>query len=183
MHVQTGVNSQVALCKHALKRPLPPVVRATAEYPSTARLHRRTLKQRRGREVACQRICASQQPDTPAAAVTALSDAPLQQLSGERTALPAAAGVYAVYDQHQKLQYIGLSRKVSPLGLLRSVQCFCPDQPYIFFGTIQVAVSIANHVQDLPEYAHSVRVATLSNPTRENLTAAWKQWVESAGTQ
>lgn len=48
---------------------------------------------------------------------------------------------------------------------------------------IQVAVSIANHVQDLPEYAHSVRVATLSNPTRENLTAAWKQWVESAGTQ
>ena len=48
---------------------------------------------------------------------------------------------------------------------------------------IQVAVSIANHVQDLPEYAHSVRMATLSNPTRENLTAAWKQWVESAGTQ
>ena len=34
-------------------------------------------------------------------------------VSGEQGALPAAAGVYAVYDKDEKLQYIGLSRKVS----------------------------------------------------------------------
>ena len=37
---------------------------------------------------------------------------PVQTETGERTAFPGSAGVYAVYDREQKLQYIGLSRKV-----------------------------------------------------------------------
>ena len=37
---------------------------------------------------------------------------PVQTETGERTAFPVSAGVYAVYDKEQKLQYIGLSRKV-----------------------------------------------------------------------
>lgn len=88
-------------------------------------MHKRFLKQRHQLGGSCQRICASIQPDAPAAAVTALSDAPLQQLSGEQAALPAAAGVYAVYDKDQTLQYIGLSRKVSPQRLSRHVYCLC----------------------------------------------------------
>lgn len=59
-----------------------------------------------------------------------------------------------MYDKNEKLQYIGLSRKV--------------------------AVSIANHIQDLPDYTHSVKVATVPDPSKDNLTAAWKQWIQSA---
>lgn len=181
MHGQTVTKCQVAVCRHTLKTPLPPVVRGTAGHSRTPCTHKRLQKQTRQLGASYRRICAASQPDAPAAAVTALSDAPLQQLTGEQTALPAAAGVYAVYDKDQTLQYIGLSRKVSPSGLSRHVHCAL-SVPTLFYCTIQVAVSIANHMQDLPEHAHSVRVATLSNPTKENLTAAWKQWVESAGT-
>lgn len=59
----------------------------------------------------------------------------------------------------------------------------CCGQHFCTFCAVQVAVSIANHMQDLPDYTHSVKVATVANPTKENLTAAWKQWVESAGTK
>ena len=48
---------------------------------------------------------------------------------------------------------------------------------------LQVAVSIANHMQDLPDFTHSVKVATVPDPTKDNLTAAWKAWVQSAGMQ
>jgi hypothetical protein len=64
----------------------------------------------------CQRVRAASQPDASATStnsVTSLSDAPLQPVSGELGALPTTAGVYAVYDTEQKLQYIGLSRKVT----------------------------------------------------------------------
>ena len=36
-------------------------------------------------------------------------------------------------------------------------------------------------MQDLPDFTHSVKVATVPDPTKENLTAAWKSWVQSAG--
>lgn len=64
----------------------------------------------------CRRVRAASQPDASATStnsVTSLSDAPLQPVSGELGALPTTAGVYAVYDTEQKLQYIGLSRKVT----------------------------------------------------------------------
>ncbi|KAL3138746.1 hypothetical protein ABBQ32_005591 [Trebouxia sp. C0010 RCD-2024] len=153
MQGQTILQCQVPLHKTALSPlvPSPPVVRG---HPRTACTYKRFLRQRLQLRQPCQQLRASSQTDTLAAAAPALFDTPLQQLSGEQTALPAAAGVYAVYDKDGTLQYIGLSRKVT--------------------------VSIANHKQDLPDYTHSVKVATVANPTKENLTAAWKQWVESA---
>ena len=131
MHGQTIINCQVAVCKHTSKAPVPPVVRGTTGHLWTPCMHKRLLKQKCQLGASYQRICASSQPDAPAAAaaVTALSDAPLQQISGEQPALPAAAGVYAVYDKDQTIQYIGLSRKVSPSGLLRRVHCLCQYQP------------------------------------------------------
>ena len=45
----------------------------------------------------------------------------------------------------------------------------------------QIAVSLANHARDLPELAHSVKYAPVPDATRDNLTAAWKAWVEQAG--
>lgn len=46
---------------------------------------------------------------------------------------------------------------------------------------LQIAVSLANHARDLPELAHSVKYAPVPDATRDNLTAAWKAWVEQAG--
>ena len=48
-------------------------------------------------------------------AADSLQDAslqPVQTEAGQRTAFPASAGVYAVYNKDQRIQYIGLSRKV-----------------------------------------------------------------------
>ena len=180
MQAQTLIKCQVTLCKPSMKSRFPSatVSRGTFAHPRTACTHERVLKQKRQLK-SWQRLCASSQPDAPVAAVTALTDAPLQQLSGEQTSLPAAAGVYAVYDKHQTLQYVGLSRKV-PVPAFLGESTSPAGTKQVFF-TVQVAVSIANHMQDLPEHTHSVKVATLSNPTKDNLTAAWKQWVESAG--
>ena len=47
----------------------------------------------------------------------------------------------------------------------------------------QIAVSLANHARDLPELAHSVKYAPVPDATRDNLTAAWKAWVEQAGAR
>ena len=171
-----------APCKHALLPSLS-FSRGRAGNNKIATICRHCLQQRAQLRRSCRHVAASSQPDAPTAStslVTPLADAELQSVSGGHGALPAAAGVYAVYDKEDKLQYIGLSRKVP--------YTVHPDHPlpfllYCSYGhNLQVAVSIANHVQDLPQHAHSVKVATVSNPTKENLTAAWKQWVESAGT-
>jgi hypothetical protein len=45
----------------------------------------------------------------------------------------------------------------------------------------QVDTSIANHMSELPDLTHGVKVLLVSHATRESLTAAWKQWVEEAG--
>lgn len=41
---------------------------------------------------------------------------------------------------------------------------------------------MANHLQDLPELTKAAKVVPVANPTKEALTAAWKEWVEQAGT-
>lgn len=57
---------------------------------------------------------------------------PVQE-KGELTQFPAAAGVYAVYSPDGRLQYIGLSRKVSFTSV-----CCTPWQRsgMIFLGTL-----------------------------------------------
>ena len=45
----------------------------------------------------------------------------------------------------------------------------------------QIAVSLANHARDLPDVAHAVKYAVVPDATKDNLTAAWKAWIEQAG--
>ncbi|EIE27815.1 glutaredoxin [Coccomyxa subellipsoidea C-169] len=73
---------------------------------------------------------------------------------GELTQFPAAAGVYAVYSPDGRCQYIGLSRKAT--------------------------VSIASHLQELRDLTHAVRYEVVENPSREDLTAKWQEWVQAA---
>ena len=75
-----------------------------------------------------------------------------QQISPEITLEP---GVYAVYDISNTLQYVGISRKV--------------------------AVSIQTHVESLgPEMVASVKFDVMPGAGKEELTDAWKKWIEGA---
>ena len=106
-------------CAHKLTKGLSPRPPAQALSTSVAFKARKPLLQH-----SCRRVRAASQPDasaTSTSSVSSLSDAPLQPVSGEPGALPNTAGVYAVYDKEQKLQYIGLSRKVVS-GCLRHSQ-------------------------------------------------------------
>jgi len=86
----------------------------------------------------------------------ALKDTELVQLkvTGAMTELPGEPGVYAVYNAAGELQYVGLSRKVS--------------------------ASINNHLQELPELTAAVKYEIISSGARDELTGAWKSWVEEA---
>ncbi len=48
---------------------------------------------------------------------------------------------------------------------------------------LQIAVSIASHIQDLPELTHTVRFELVDNPTKEALTAKWQEWIQEAGDE
>jgi len=73
-------------------------------------------------------------------------------VDGKMAEFPDSPGIYAVYDDEGTLQYLGLSRKVS--------------------------LSITNHVNDLPDLTHAVKVDLMPDATREALTEGWKQWME-----
>lgn len=142
------------------------------------------------------------------AAGTAQSTAQAQPVmkKGELTEFPAAAGVYAVYSPDGRLQYIGLSRKVlfaHPKCWL-STHCYnfasldSSKQPHeqasldagLFFQpkwkrrflcVMQIAVSVASHIQELGGLTHSVRYEVVESASREDLTAKWQEWVQAAG--
>jgi hypothetical protein len=80
---------------------------------------------------------------------------PVVSSDGSRASLPAVAGVYAVYDPAGTLQYIGISRKI--------------------------AVSMATHMEALPELVGSVKVLEMPEASKEELTEAWRAWVQEAG--
>jgi Grx4 family monothiol glutaredoxin len=71
---------------------------------------------------------------------------------GQPVSLPNAPGIYAIYDAEGALQYVGMSRKV--------------------------AVSVANHQQDLPDRVHAVAVLPVQDASRDALTAAWTSVVQ-----
>lgn len=71
--------------------------------------------------------------------------------------IPMSAGVYAVYDGQGTLQYVGISRKVG--------------------------VSVQAHVESLPELVDTMKVAVIEDGSKEVLTEAWKQWIQSAGAR
>lgn len=65
---------------------------------------------------------------------------------------PSDAGVYAVYDNNEELQFIGISR--------------------------DIAASVTVHLKSVPELCSSVKVGVVDEPDRAALTQAWKSWME-----
>ncbi|KAG9453487.1 hypothetical protein H6P81_006391 [Aristolochia fimbriata] len=65
---------------------------------------------------------------------------------------PKEAGVYAVYDNSEVLQFVGLSRNI--------------------------AASVLAHRKSLPDLCCSVKVGVVDDPDRSALTNAWKTWME-----
>ena len=45
----------------------------------------------------------------------------------------------------------------------------------------QVSVSMANHVEDLPELAAAVKLLAVADASKEGLTDAWKAWIQAGG--
>eukprot|EP00898_Chlorokybus_atmophyticus_P008678 jgi/Chlat1/8811/Chrsp90S08147 len=92
--------------------------------------------------------------EEPAASVPRLSEAP--SVPAKAAEIPAAPGVYAVYDQAGTLQYVGLSRKIQASA----------------------------HVEDLPELTDTIRFATVgASATRADLQGAWQAWVQEHLTE
>ncbi|XP_041023797.1 bifunctional monothiol glutaredoxin-S16, chloroplastic [Juglans microcarpa x Juglans regia] len=72
-----------------------------------------------------------------------------EELSGN---FPSDAGVYAIYDKNEELQFIGISRNI--------------------------AASVTVHQKSVPELCCSVKVGVVDDPDRTALTQAWKSWME-----
>ncbi|XP_077216200.1 CAX-interacting protein 2 [Tasmannia lanceolata] len=65
---------------------------------------------------------------------------------------PSDAGVYAIYDKNDDLQFVGISRSI--------------------------ASSVVAHRKAIPDLCSSVKVGVVNEPGREALTNAWKSWME-----
>ncbi|KAE8717382.1 Bifunctional monothiol glutaredoxin-S16 [Hibiscus syriacus] len=65
---------------------------------------------------------------------------------------PSDAGVYAVFDRNDELQFIGISRNI--------------------------AASLFTHQKSVPDLCCSVKVGVVNEPDRTALTQAWKSWME-----
>ena len=94
-----------------------------------------------------------------AAAPVKYAEAELTQVleDGQPAELPPKSGVYAVFDDTEKLQYVGISRNVN--------------------------MSVATHAERLGPAVHSVKVGLLENATKADLTDAWKAWLQEAVTE
>ena len=80
--------------------------------------------------------------------------APITKIDADAQ-VTAEPGVYAVYDASDALQYVGISRKV--------------------------VVSINTHLESLgPEMVAAVKVGEMVGAGKEELTDAWRTWIESA---
>lgn len=89
-----------------------------------------------------------------AAATPAFGDAPVTKIDSDAQ-VTAEPGVYAVYDASDALQYVGISRKV--------------------------IVSINTHLESLgPDMVAAVKVGEMVGAGKEELTDAWRAWIESA---
>ncbi len=45
----------------------------------------------------------------------------------------------------------------------------------------QIDASISNHMLELPDLTHAVKVLPVESASKEALVDAWKQWVEQSG--
>ncbi|KAF6170430.1 hypothetical protein GIB67_014360 [Kingdonia uniflora] len=89
-------------------------------------------------------------------AVKKLSEAEPSSVPVENSELsgvfPSNSGVYAVYDESDELQFIGISRNI--------------------------AASVLSHRKSVPELCYKVKVGVVDEPDRTALTQAWKSWME-----
>ena len=89
-----------------------------------------------------------------ASASPEFNDAPIIKIDSAAQ-VTAEPGVYAVYDASDALQYVGISRKV--------------------------VVSINTHLESLgPEIVAAVKVGEMVGAGKEELTDAWRAWIESS---
>ncbi|KAK9844248.1 hypothetical protein WJX84_000381 [Apatococcus fuscideae] len=109
------------------------------------RIPRPQPQRARGRSVG--KACASAAASQPEAV-------PLQDAQGRPARFPEAAGVYAVYSKDLKLQYVGMSRKISS--------------------------SIEKHAKEVPHLVHSVKAGAVPQASRDQLIAEWKSWIQEA---
>jgi hypothetical protein len=58
---------------------------------------------------------------------------------------------------------------------------FQPKWKGRFLCVMQIAVSVASHIQELGGLTHSLRYEVLESASREDLTAKWQEWVQAAG--
>ena len=73
---------------------------------------------------------------------------------GQPASLPAKSGVYAVFNTGEKLRYVGISRNVQ--------------------------LSVDAHYKNLgAEEVHAVKVGVIDNATKDDLTSAWKVWLQA----
>jgi Grx4 family monothiol glutaredoxin len=73
---------------------------------------------------------------------------------GQPAQLPVRSGVYAVFDNSSSLQYVGISRNVQ--------------------------LSIDAHHRKLGKaVVHAVKVGVIDNATKDDLTTAWKEWLQA----
>ncbi|KAL6772134.1 GRX6 [Auxenochlorella protothecoides x Auxenochlorella symbiontica] len=93
----------------------------------------------------------------PQGTLQSLESTPLIQLdspSPEESHQLDLPGVYAVYDGSDTLQFVGISRKVG--------------------------ISLNSHAESLPDVVRAARVLSLPDASREELTEAWKAWLQQS---
>jgi Grx4 family monothiol glutaredoxin len=74
-------------------------------------------------------------------------------VDGQPSDIPPKSGVYAVFDSSGTLQYVGISRNIN--------------------------LSVAAHSKALDKaVVHSVKVGVIENATKDQLTEAWKEWLQ-----
>ncbi|CAN0927809.1 Bifunctional monothiol glutaredoxin-S16, chloroplastic [Linum grandiflorum] len=93
---------------------------------------------------------------TAAAALKSLSDAELVKVPSSQDELlakfPQESGVYAVHDENDAVQFVGISKNI--------------------------AASVYTHSKSVPDLCSSVKVGVVEEPDKESLTQAWKSWME-----
>jgi len=108
----------------------------------------------RARPLRAPSAAASDEDANTSPGIAKLADTPSVSLMGDGVkseAIPSTPGVYAVYDDDDEIQYIGLSRKVS--------------------------ASVKLHAFELPLKCASARCASIPDAAKADLQLAWKAWM------
>jgi Grx4 family monothiol glutaredoxin len=75
-------------------------------------------------------------------------------VDGQLNQFPTQSGVFAVFDAEGTLRFVGISRNIS--------------------------MSVAEHAKQLGDMVHTVKAGVIPNATKDDLTSAWKEWLQTA---